>query len=124
MYEKPHATFVPSFITSLGQTTSARTVSYLVLESPAENVTKFVCGFINNTRDSPCTAGSMSMTSSLDLNSVTVELITTNMTFEVHRLVRAANRVRARVDFTTSSLGLFRTSPTKSLGTRLVDLRD
>ena len=82
MYQVPQATFVPASITSLGRTTLARTVSYLVLESPAKDVTKFVCAFTNNSRNSDCDTGSMSVTS-VDLNSVTVELITTNMTFEV-----------------------------------------
>ena len=83
MYQVPQATFVPALITSLGRTTFARTVSYLVLESPATDVTEFHCTFRNTSLASVCT-GSLSITSSLDLNSVTVELVTTNMTFEVY----------------------------------------
>ena len=83
MYQVPQATFVPASITSLGRTTFARTVSYLVLESPATDVTEFHCTFRNTSLASVCT-GSLSITSSLDLNSVTVELVTTNMTFEVY----------------------------------------
>ena len=79
-YQVPQATFVPASITSLGRTTFARTVSFLVLESPATDVTEFHCTFENNSLTSTCPP----VTSSLDLNSVTVELITTNMTFEVH----------------------------------------
>ena len=88
MYQVPHATFVPASITSLGRTTLARTVSYLVLESPAKDVTNFECAFSSNSRNSPCVTGSMSVIS-VDLNSVTVELITTNMTFEIGDNYRA-----------------------------------
>lgn len=84
MYRIPQATFVPASITSLGRTTVARTVSYLVLESPATNLTEFHCTFNNASMRiaSPC-ARSLPMRSLFELSSVRVELVTTNMTFEV-----------------------------------------
>lgn len=85
-YEVPQATFVPASITSLGRTTLPRTVSYLVLERPASNITEFLCSFQSTSQATSC-AGSSEMTSSLDLNSVSVELDTTNITFEVCLLV-------------------------------------
>ena len=82
-YQVPRATFVPASITSLGRTTVVRTLSYLVLESPATDVVEFHCSFRNDSHARTC-SGNLPRTSSFDLNSVTVELITTNMTFEVH----------------------------------------
>ncbi|XP_028400295.1 tectonic-2-like [Dendronephthya gigantea] len=84
MYQIQQATFVPASITSLGRTTVARTVSYLVLESPATNLTQFYCTFHNaSQRIASLCAGSFPLRSSLELSSIRVELVTTNMTFEV-----------------------------------------
>ena len=76
---------------SLGRTTIGHTVSYLVLEASATNLTEFQCSLMEHDPNikpvSLCSAPGGSQWTSLELTTVTVDLVTTNMTFEVFNVI-------------------------------------